>query len=475
MRRSGGVPQAVRVLSSLLYLGAALGPVHAADPQTAVVPVDAEKSWTLGMTRFRSVNLSRENEYLAASLPLLIREKIAHVTTHRFGREELAAHRQAIINAALKKEIANLLAEQKKRDDSLFSESKDFQKKKIRDDYVAASALIRARINFLRALDPDRIVMEPEKPLTLKDNNGLLYPPPPFSALRYADEIAVQAVLWGTVEEIRGYLYCELYLFDRVQEKNIFSFREAGEPQEIFSSLERSLPALLTTLWGRPWSELLVDVDPSFSFIKVNGKLLGMGTVESRALEPGEIRLEIEAPGYKPLKETITLNQGERVVKEYHLTKTDEAFLLIESIPPEANVYFNALWIGRTPLLAELPALTTRLILRKDGFHNTFYRLEPSSPDRLLFPLVKEALDFEAFQKSTRTRFYTSLAAFLLSLPFPVFCYSLAWENAFAQRPGPTEFFQASYYWTAFISGALIVNMLFDLFLYLRSRDKPIG
>jgi hypothetical protein len=458
-----------------LFMTVIISGLYAADPATQTMPVDAEQNWTLGLTRFRSVNLSPENQYLASSLPLQIREKIIGVTAHRWSAEELTAYRKAVINTEMKKEIANLLEQQKKRDDGLFSESKQYLKNKLMEDFNTASAQIRSRLAFLRELDPAKIVITPEKPFVLKDNNGVLFSPPPFSALGYSEEIGVNAVLWGTVEQISGYLYCEFFVFDRVQEKNIFSFKEAGQPQELFSSLERSIPDLLTALWGRPWAALLVDVTPEFSFIKVGGRLLGMGTVEARDLEPGDITIEVDAPGYASTKDTFSLAAGERAVREYSLSKTEESFVLIETVPPEANIYFNSLWMGKTPLVVEKPGITTRLILRREGFHNAFFRLEPGSPDKLLFPLVQGVIDFDAFQKSTRTRFYTSLAAFLLSLPFPVFSYGMAWDSIAGNRSGDTEFFTATYYWTAFISGTLFVNMIFDLLRYLRSRNKPIG
>jgi hypothetical protein len=439
------------------------------------MPVDPDANWNLGISLFKTVNVSKEYLYLASSFPRLIREKITGVSLHRFSGEELASLQKAIINTELKKEVANLLAGQKKRDEELFNESKPYQKQKINDEYQKSSALIRERISFLRQLDHRDITVKPEKPLGLKDNNGLLYPPPTFSALGYAESIGAHALLWGMVEEIRGYLYCELYVFDRIQEKNVFFFREAGTPHELFASLEKSIPELLTALWGRPWATLLVDVTPEFSFIKVNGKLLGMGTVETQSLEPGEITLEIDAPGFSPIRERLTLAARERLVREYKLVANNEDQVLIETVPPAADAYLNSLWIGKTPLILPLPAISSRLIIRREGFTDLFHRLEPGSPPTLFFPLLKATIDFDRFRESTRSRFYTSLAAFLLSLPLPIFSYSLSWDNIAGNRPGETEFFSASYYWTAFISGVLFVNLVFDLLRYLQSRDKPIG
>ncbi|MBN2351829.1 MAG: PEGA domain-containing protein [Spirochaetales bacterium] len=465
----------VRIIAGFIFAVATAFPLQAQQTPVDTVPIDTHLNWTLGVSQFRTVNVSKQNMYLASSFPLQLREKILHYRTHRLDGEELVSLKTLIVNTELKKEIDKLLALQKTRDESLFAETKEFQKRKINEDYITSSELIRKRISFLRDLDVRTVVVGNEKPIVFKDQNGQLFPAPPFSALQYCDEIGVDALLWGSVEEIQGYLYCELYLFDRIMEKNVFTFKEAGKPQELFESLDKSVPALITAIVGREWADLLVDVEPTFSYIKINGAFAGMGTVEIPDLPPGEITLDIESPGYKSLREKTRVANLELKSLKYHLEKSEEKFIVVNTLPPSANVYFNSLWMGTTPLVAEMPAILTRLEIRLEGFQNVYERIGPAAAATLNIALVKTVIDYDALKSSKRWRYYTSLAAFILSVPFPAFSYGLMRDFYDANKLGEFEFFSASYMFTFFITGALFVNMFYELFRYLNSRDQTVG
>jgi hypothetical protein len=475
VRAAAAPRRAARALAAAAFACVAAPGLFAQDEAVTKLPVETSQNWTVGIAQFQTVNVSRENLYLASSFPLQLRERLIGYKTHRLSDEAIAAQKSAIVNAELKKEIDNLLTMQKTRDEALFNETKDYLKAKINDDYLKTSAQTRARIAFLRGLDPTKIEVNPVRNIVLKDNNGQLFPSPPFSALRYCDEIGVNALFWGTVEEIQGYLYCEMYLFDRTLEKNIFAFKEAGKPQELFASLEKAVPDLVTAVLGRDWSDLLVDVDPAFSYIKINGTLAGMGTIEIPDLPPGDVALEIESPGYESRRETVTLQSRERRVLEYSMVKSEESFIVIDTVPPTANVYFNSIWIGKTPVVAEKPTVLTRLTIRMEGFQDIYERVGPAAPAALNFTLLKTAIDFDALKEAKRWRYYTSLAAFIISVPFPVFSFGLMRDYYDAQKWGEFEFFSAAYYWSFFITGALFVNMMYDLFRYLNSRNETVG
>ena len=87
----------------------------------------------------------------------------------------------------------------------------------------------------------------------------------------------------------------------------------------------------------------------------------------------------------------------------------------------------------------------------------------------------KAVIDYDALKSSKRWRYYTSLAAFVLSVPFPVFSYSMMNDYFNASKVGEYDFFRASYIFTLFVTGALFVNMFYDLFQYLNSRDQTVG
>lgn len=465
---------AVRILILLMCCGTPLS-AQTAEGDLFALPVDAQTNWTIGITRLKEVNLSEENVYLASSLPLLLQEQLVGVKIHRFTAEEINAYRQAIINLELKKQIESLLVLQKKRDEDLFNETKDYRIRKIIADFDTSSAKIRTRIKFLRGLDPEKIPFKNEKEIMMKDVDGRLFPPPDFSALRYAGEINVDVIVWGSIEEIQGYLYCEFNFFERVMEKNIFQIKAAGTRDELFEIIMEKMTDCITALLGHEWASVLIDVDPVNSFIKQDGKLLGMGTVEIRYHDPGVLRVQISAPGFETVEREIALEKGTESVVEIKLTEKNEDFVLIQSIPPGASVYLDSLWAGTTPLILERQYMLSRLTLSLEGFHDEYFRLGPESPPAALIPLVKSVIDLGQFQDAKRDRFYSSLAAFLISLPFPVFSYNMALDYRSSNRIPEWEFFSVTYFWTFFISGALLVNSIIDLLRYVGTHEKPLG
>jgi hypothetical protein len=162
-------------------------------------------------------------------------------------------------------------------------------------------------------------------------------------------------------------------------------------------------------------------------------------------------------------------------VLQYKLEKSEEQFLLVNSVPPSANVYFNSLWIGTTPLVAEKPAILTRLSLRLEGYQNVYARVGPAAPLELNFALLKTVIDFDALKDSKRWRYYSSLAGFILSVPFPAFSFGFMRDFYDAGMMDKYEFFSAAYYFSFFVTGALFINMMYNLFLYLNSRDNTVG
>ncbi len=144
-------------------------------------------------------------------------------------------------------------------------------------------------------------------------------------------------------------------------------------------------------------------------------------------------------------------------------------------MPPAANVYLNSLWIGTTPLVTEKPAILSRLSIRLAGYNDVYARVGPSAPPSLNFALLKTAIDFDALKESKRWRYYTSLAGFILSVPFPAFSFGFMRDFYQAGKMGEYEFFSAAYYFSFFVTGALFINMMYDLFLYLNSRDTTVG
>ncbi|MBN1523509.1 MAG: hypothetical protein JW904_03395 [Spirochaetales bacterium] len=439
------------------------------------LPIDPKIAWSVAITEFQGSNISQENQYLLASLPALLQERIAVIPTHTLAKEEITAYQKWIVYTEIQKVAESLNQLQKKQDEQIFLNKKEYELDKLNQEFETQREILRNKITQLRAMDPSLIAVPGLKELVQPEDSGRLLASPPYSPLQYAVQKDIDLLVTGSVEEIQGYLYLEIKVFHRFLEKPVYSFHDAGTREELAAFMQDAVPDIIFTILGREWAGLFIDVDPAFCYIKINNELAGMGTLDHHFLLPGEISLEIIAPGYKGIMQSIVLTARETERIEITLEKTDTQALLVESLPPGADVYFNALWIGKSPLIMERPAILSRLLFMADGFNPTSFRIGPESGRNIMVPLVNLKVDWQSIKESKRDRFFGALACLVLSMPVPIFSYGLAGDASFAGRTSDFELYKAIYYWSFFISGALITNMFYELFRYVRSADRPSG
>ncbi|RPJ07344.1 MAG: PEGA domain-containing protein, partial [Spirochaetaceae bacterium] len=342
----------LRMLTGLIFLTGFLSGISAqAQTLNPALPIDSRKLFSIGITEFSGVNLSPENMYLKSSLPAQVKEKIIGIESHVYNDEEKEAYRKWILAAELQKVFTELEALSKKKDEDFFLSKKQFERDRITADYEKKRAELLARVNFYRTFEAGKIALPDEKNAEIQTDSGKLLASPSWSALEYSVKKDLDILVTGSIEEIQGYLYLELVVYHRILEKNIFYFRDAGTREDITGYLLTTVPKITTLLLGREWAGILIDVDPPFSYIKIDGKLVGMGTAERTFYIPGEVEIEIEAPGYLSFSKTVTLAPQASERLEITLERSYSDVFLVESIPPGAQVYLDSLWMGTAPLV----------------------------------------------------------------------------------------------------------------------------
>ncbi len=184
---------------------------------------------------------------------------------------------------------------------------------------------------------------------------------------------------------------------------------ELEETADIIASRARGI------MLGRPWSSLVVKVEPSVGFISVNNQFAGVGYWSDGILNPGKYSIEVSAHGYKPVvQETVLLpDQHLDIFIEMEAVEVNQ--VLVSSIPAGASVRLGAMWLGLTPLPVIEPDQIMPLTLEKEGFKSRTVPLTPES-ERLTIPLDEVLLDPQEEMKKARRRFDSAAAWFSLSL-----------------------------------------------------------
>jgi len=462
-----------RFVYSMVFFIIALSSLYCEEAES--LPEDKATDWIVGIATLQSVNLSVDNEYLIHSIPLIFQEKLASVTVHHFNSEEIVEYQKAIIKNELAKGIQELINLQKQRDKELFSNKKEYERQKavkVFDEQIEAA---KKRITYLRNLKPELISFPDKKPVLFKDQGGKLFDPPKFSPLQYAEDKELHVLIWGKLEEVQNYLYLEIHVFDRILEKNIFTYKEGGSREDLYGYFPDAMREITTVLLGRAWSSLIVTAEPRNAYIKINDSFMGLGSVDLSYLEPGPVKIEVTSPGFISQVEEIELEPLELKVYEIELEKTDHIEMFIQSYPAEANVYIDSLWIGKTPLLIDKPFVMSKLLIKKEDYGDYFIRIGPESPEQLNISLFQVYIDKMEYQEKMAGKFYNSLGAFLISVPFSLFSYGLAYDYFNAGQEEESRFFFYSYRWMVFINCVLCAQMLYDLILYIRAGDRPQG
>jgi hypothetical protein len=442
---------------------------------TQPLPVDKDANWIVGFTSLEGVHLSTENLYLADSIPLIFKEKIQSVRTHNFKPGEITEYRRFVVRSELAAAIKELLALQKQRDQELFKLERAYEREKAITGFEKQIEEKKERITYLRNLDPSQIVFPDSKPILYKDNEGKLFDPPQFSALRYAEEKGVHVLIWGRLEEVQGFLYLEINVFDRVLEKNIFTYKEGGSREDLYNYFADAEKELTTVLLGREWAALLVDTVPQNAYIKVNEDFKGLGTVDLKFLEPGKVKIDVSSPGYMSQIKEVELKPFESASYQFTLEESGHEDLFIQSYPPLANVYVDSLWIGKTPLIIEKPFVISKLLIKKADFGDYFTRIGPQSPGTIEIGLTRSYIDRTEYQEKMALNFYNSLGAFMISLPVTLFSYGLSYDYNNAGFSERGRFFFYTYRWSFFVNCVLLATTIYDLIIYIRAGDRPQG
>jgi hypothetical protein len=250
--------------------------------------------------------------------------------------------------------------------------------------------------------------------------------------------------------------------------------------------MEAMVTGLTKVLWGRDWASLAVKASPGEARIYLDDSLLGTGEARLDFVSPGERTLRVELEGYETLTRTVQVEPYSLTELDISLEKLPESLIAVGSDPAGAALYRGSTWLGVTPLEVARPQTLSRFLLRLEGFRDEPLYLGPSSPASVSFTLASADADPFARQKRERNRFYAAFGLFALSLPLPIFSWSLVgdymvgYQNALdfgniseAQRLLDTGTgFYYVYLGTLGLTMGLAVNMLIQLVRYVRSADR---
>ncbi|MCS6985135.1 MAG: PEGA domain-containing protein [Leptospiraceae bacterium] len=162
-----------------------------------------------------------------------------------------------------------------------------------------------------------------------------------------------------------------LYRKEELISEERFSFYE----NEVFEKLTKLGANLRKTLLEDNWGILYVKSNVERASLYLNNIFWGKTPLEIEAIPAGNYRVRLMAEGYEDFEENLEVKAG--IKQEFTATlkpQKGEGSLIIQSDPPGAKVYREALYVGITPLLLrDLPFGQYRFRLSQDGFQDEIF------------------------------------------------------------------------------------------------------
>ena len=470
---------------------AAPGTAAAASPAgpDLTVPADTAKQWSVGFTVFGAEDLSKENAYLAYSLPLLLKNEVSGLDTHTFTPEERDMARSAIVSRESSSAEQTITRIRKERDSLLFGavppSPSTLQGVDDRLDAVVE------RREFLQILDVTKIDVAAEKPVTIKEGSGLgkLLDLPRVDSANYCAAQGLDLLVGGMLKEVQGYLLLEVWAFDATRGKIVLSSREAADRDRIYAFMPTVGKDLAGIILGREWTQLAFNPDPPGASLYVDDTLVASGVSPSLYLSPGTKTIRVSARGYRSDRRTVTFEPGQRFPLDVKLDKEIQGSVTVTSEPNGADLYVDSVWEGKTPVSVERPPSRSRGVLSLTGFYDLPFSIGPDSMEQLSFPLQMDIGARDLIQKRARNDFYVSFGWFAVSIVLPLFSYALAidsvvHENEFLLQGNTSQaasahlnyqIYLGGYYAGMAVSAALFTWMVFRIVHYVSVSNGTAG
>ena len=121
---------------------------------------------------------------------------------------------------------------------------------------------------------------------------------------------------------------------------------------------------------SRGWGKLEINSMTSGATVQVNGKVMGVLPLKKPLrLRAGKHTLKVSKRGYTEYLDVVTIKRGKTTSEDIDLLPF-AGILLITSTSPQAQVFIDGKFVGRTPLEKEVLAGEHAVKVRKPGHYD---------------------------------------------------------------------------------------------------------
>lgn len=387
---------------------------------------ETRKEWSIGVAFFSTENISLENQYLASSIPLKIFTTLLEYENHLLSPEEKIKYGERIIQQTqenLSKEAAELQKSLDLLDFEGMKKSIENPRRTKEWDILQKWEELDQKNQFLKDFSVEEIQFDHQRTIKMiQEGEGqqLLRPVVANRQRQVAKDKDADLLIYGQMEELAGYIYYRIYGYNYILDKIVFDVEGGGTPENMEDQVAEQLKDLITVVVGHSWSNLVIDATPMTASIKIDDFASGTGVYRNNSIEPGRYTLMVEAPGYIGEEIELILKPKETKTLTVALIRNTAPPMVINTFPPNADLYISSLWVGATPFLVEKGGVEEPIMVKKKGYLDLVSVLNPQEGGHMDFVLKSTAFNREDYLKQKRMDFYFNIAGLAVSIPMAI-------------------------------------------------------
>ncbi len=441
---------------------------------------DEKKTWSVAIADFEMPDTSPDTIYIRKSLPAFFFNQLSVCRNHTLSENERSLVIKRIVEEKISEEEKNLTSFSRDYNMTFFQDST--KKKELKDNIHKTEKKIRQ----IKKYNTGRITVKPVKDISFissdEKNEALTFER--VNIGKFVDDRKLDYLIYGSARQFSGVLLVEVKLYSALEKKVLYNYSLTTDTNSLYASMGDAVSDLISILLGAPWSRITVITENKEADIYLNGTYIGSSIVRNMIVPPGIHSLEIKGQGIERKVVNVYLEEKDDKTFEITARENEEKLIALNTLPQDADVYYDSLWRGKSPFL--LNGLSGEIIIKKEGYRETRLFLDDVPGNYLEVKLSPDIFKKDEYFEKSRNTFYRNLSFFALSVPVPFFLfavlndYSDAYNNSVSSGTNSSEterlrkltnFSYYGYYGSLFLSISLFVNTIFHLNDYIKAGD----
>ena len=438
---------------------------------------DSSSDWKVLVTDLICNSTQEDAPYISQTLSSAVYRNLSVIKKHRMSDEEIAARRESI-KADYVDECQKALSKSYQEYDALLFQEKDLNRKISLKSTISKDKRMLRKANRKKL---EKIYVLRERDIVFlndaEENDTVLRGPIELGTRAKKDNL--DYIVWGTMKLVEDVVVAEISLYSAMFKKDLASVRITGDLETIYHELDKGLDAFYSDMLGKPWSKINVAVNDEDVDVYVDGNFVSAGSLSNIILEPGEHIVMATGNNRTEDVKQIMLEENQSADIDFSVEPVESKLFALSSFPTGADVYYNSVWQGQTPML--LNGAKGEVVVSLDGYQNSRVFLEEIEGNTLDFFPQKEVFNKDDYLLDKRNDFYKNLTWFVLSIPVAFFTYAnyLAYDDLHKRAKGTYDsheihrtqriktYSQYGYYGALFLSVTLFTNAMFYLKDYI--------